>query len=473
MTTPTHSPPAGAPSPVGLFRYQVVCRVSCREREGLARAEAVRATAAEDHVGPEGFVRPVSERSIYRWCRAFGRRGFAGLVPARHRKRPVPVSLVLSDELLDFVGAQKKQDRHASIPELIRRARELGVVSPRQPLDRTTVWRALRRRGIETPRGRSSRTRDTRRFAYPHRLDMVLCDGKFFRAGAQRRKRVVLVFLDDASRYGLHAVVGSSENAALFLRGLYETLCRHGLMTALYLDRGPGFRALDTLAVAARLDVHIILGAAGYPEGHGKVEKFHQSAWKAVLRGLDRRPDVDPDCGALELRLQHYLREVYNHLPHEGIGGMTPAERFRTDERALRLPESREALRRDFVVHLERRVTADHVVSLNSVSYEVPRGLAGQRVQLQRNVLDNSVAVLHDGRFVTIAPVDLTRNAHAPRADESAGTDDDVVHPLPKTSAELAFDRDLGCVLDPDGGPCSSWTKGTTCAPMCSRSSAS
>jgi transposase InsO family protein len=448
MTTPSHLSPVSAPSPAGLFRFQVVCRVLDRERQGLVRAEAVRVTAAEDHPLPHGGLRRIGGRSIYRWLKAFERDGFAGLVPARHRA--TPASLVLPAPMLDFLASQKKADRRASLPELIRRARELGVVSPGQRVDRTTVWRTARRRGIETRRGRVCRTRDTRRFAYPHRLDMVLCDGKHFRAGAQRRKRVALVFLDDATRYGLHAVVGPSESAALFLRGLYETICRHGLMTACYLDRGPGFIALDTLAVAVRLDVRIIHGAAGYPQGHGKVEKFHQRTWAAVLRGLDRRPEVDPDCGALELRLQHYLREVYNHTPHEGLGGSTPAERFHGDERALRLPDSRDELRRDFVVHLERRVSNDHIVSVDSLAYEVPRGLAGQTVQLQRHVLDGSLAVLHDGRVVPLQVVDLARNAHAPRAADSAA--EDAVHPLPKTSAELAFERDLGAVVDADGG---------------------
>jgi putative transposase len=448
MTTPLHSPPVSAPSPAGLFRFQVVCRALDRERQGLVRAEAVRVTAAEDHVRPDGGVQRVSARSIYRWLKAFERGGFVALVPPRHRV--TSASLVLPAELLDFVAAQKKADRRASLPELIQRARERGVVSPAQPVDRTTVWRAARRRGIETRRGRVSRTRDTRRFAYPHRLDMVLCDGKHFRAGAQRRKRVALVFLDDATRFGLHAVVGSSESAALFLRGLYETLCRQGFMTACYLDRGAGFIALDTLAVAARLEIRIVHGAAGYPQGHGKVEKFHQRTWAAVLRGLDHSPEVDPGCGALELRLQHYLREVYNHTPHEGLGGLSPAERFHADDRALRLPDSREALRRDFVVHLERRVGNDHVVSVDGLAYEVPRGLAGLTVQLQRHVLDGSLAVLHDGRLVPLQVVDLARNARAPRAADRPAEDE--IHPLPKTSAELAFERDLGAVVDADGG---------------------
>jgi len=46
---------------------------------------------------------------------------------------------------------------------------------------------------------------------------MVLADGKHFRAGAKRLRRVALFFLDDSTRYGLEVVVGTAESAPLFL----------------------------------------------------------------------------------------------------------------------------------------------------------------------------------------------------------------------------------------------------------------
>jgi len=48
---------------------------------------------------------------------------------------------------------------------------------------------------------------DQRRFAYPHRMMMVLADGKHFRAGPARKRVVAPFFLDDASRFGLGVVV--------------------------------------------------------------------------------------------------------------------------------------------------------------------------------------------------------------------------------------------------------------------------
>jgi hypothetical protein len=282
-------------------------------------------------------------------------------------------------------------------------------------------------------------------------MQMVLCDGKHFRAGATRARRVALFFLDDASRYGLDAAVGTSESASFFLGGLYNKTRRYGIADIYYLDQGPGFIAADTFEVVRKLGALLVHGEAAYPEGHGKIEKFNQTAKHDLLRGYDGRADIDPDPKALSLRLQHYLREVYNHRPHESLGGATPYERFNADERPLRMPQSDDELRSRFVLHIKRTVTADHTVSMNSVDYEIPTGHAGEEIVVHRRLLDNTFAVLHDEHLVDIHPVDLHANARARRA-RARDPQPDIQHPLPPSAADLAFERDFLPVVDPDGG---------------------
>jgi transposase InsO family protein len=436
------------PSSEALFRYQVVSQVFSRELSGEPRARAVRAVAGMRHRFFDGRVRRTSVRTLYRWLRAHESEGIAAL--GKRRRESTPDASVLPAGFVEFLRTTKKLDPCVSIPELIRRARELGLVDPHTSLDRSTVYRTARRLGLPAGRIAKQPERDTRRFAYPHRMDMMLADGKHFRAGAQRARRVALGFLDDASRFVPHLVVGTSENARLFLRGLYETIRKSGLMSILYLDQGPGFIAESTVRVLANLGVLLIHGEAAYPEGHGKIERWNRTFLADVLRGLDARPDVDSDCGALELRLGHYVHEVYNQRPHESLSGDSPAQRFQADPKPLRFPETDAELRRKFEIHLGRRVSADHIVSLEGVLYEMPRGYAGQRVVLHHRLLDGSLAFLYQGRLIDLHPVDLVANAHARRAGRHS--EEEVQHPLPKSAADLAFERDFGPVLDADGG---------------------
>jgi transposase InsO family protein len=304
-------------SPEALFRYQVVSLVRARLVAGMSRADAVVEVAALDHVALGGELRRVSTRSVYRWLAAYERAGVEAL-EEKPRKLEV-ASRVLDGRLVEFLAAERAADRHASIPELLRRAEERGLVVSARAVDRTTVFRALVRKGVSMARTKKERDRDMRRFAYEHRMELVLADGKHFRAGAARARRVAIFFLDDATRFGLDVVVGTSESEALFLRGFHAVLRAHGRMGILYLDHGPGFVATAVAEVCRHLAIALVHGESRYPEGHGKVERFNQTAGKALLRALDGRADVDGECAALELRLRHWLLETYNHTPHESL----------------------------------------------------------------------------------------------------------------------------------------------------------
>lgn len=430
-----------------LFRYLLVSEALGRILAGERRAEAVDALATREHHCFDGSSRRVSKRSIYRWIEAYSAAGMAGL---ERKTRSARASTVLPKAFVAFLILEKRKDEGASIPELIRRARGLGILKPQQRVSRCTVHRICIKLGLSVARRKSAKDRDSRRFAFPHRMDMVLCDGKHFRAGADRRKRVALFFIDDATRYVLHTVVGTSETKQLFLRGLFELIVKHGWFGAFYLDRGPGFIAEDTIAVFSQISRPLLHGERGYKEGRGKIERFNRTAKADVLRGLDGRADIDPRLTALELRLRHYTDKVYAHRPHESLGGETPWQRFHGDPKPLVFPQDEQVLRAKFEIWIERRVSNDHVVSIDAIGYEVPRGYAGQKILLRRRILDGSFGLLHQGKLIELHPVDLASNARAPRAQEKSQGPTQQVPPI--TAAELSFQQDYGAVVDDDGG---------------------
>lgn len=440
-----------------LFRFQVLSKVLSRVMSGENSSSAVETVAAERHPDFDGSTRGVSSRTIYRWLEAFGpEHDIAKLEPAQRRR--TSSSTVLPASLLDFVALQKRDDFAASIPELLRRARGEGVLSEASRIDRTTVYRACRRMGVPVRRSKGAAVRDSRRFAYPHRMQLCLSDGKHFRAGVTRARRVAMFFLDDCSRFGLDVVVGPTECKELFLRGLFLAVSQYGRMGIMYLDHGSGFIAEETVTVCQQLPALLIHGEKAYPEGHGKIERFHRTLKAACLRHLDGRPDVDPDCGALELRLRHWLREVYNRTPHESLELQAPWAKFSSDEKCLDFPESLEKLRECFVLKLERKASNDHVVPVDGTHFEVPRGLAGTRVTLYQNVLSGKVSCLHLGRLMELHPVDPVANARTLRGARpefkpvSPANGDDPVPHLPKSAADMAFERDFRPVLGADGG---------------------
>lgn len=433
-----------------VFRYSLVSQIEALTALGWTLSDAVDAVSSTEHLHPTGRLESVHGRTLYRWLKAWREHAMQGLEP--QPRQPRAPSLVLPAALIEFLRTEREQDPRASIPELIARAEQKRIIAKIKDVDRTTVWRVMQRMGLETRPQRSKQAAKCRRFGYPHRMMLVMADGKHFRAGAARLKRVALFFIDDATRKALGVVVTTSENAADFLRGLWEIIRRYGFMIVIYLDRGPGFIADDTWRVIADLPgVTLVHGRAKYPQGRGKLERFNQTVDRLVLCGVDGAVDVDPSCEALRLRLEHAL-ELYNHQPHEALGGETPAARWDRDERALRFPESEASLRERFLLSESRVVSADHIVKLDSVEYEVPYGVIPRStIELYRHVFDGTVSIIHDGRRIALAPVDKVANAvsrerghhHQPLASHDT---------TPKTAATLAYERDFAPIVGPDGG---------------------
>jgi transposase InsO family protein len=429
-----------------LFRHQVVSEVLTRVSAGMTVSGAIAEVVAIDRQDLAGRFRSLSERTVYRWLRAFKTDGVEGLEPARRER--ITTSAALSGDMIRYLKGQKLLDPAASVPEIIHRAEEHGVVA-RGEVSRTSAWRACLRMGLPVDRPRRLEERDMRRFSYPHRMMMALSDGKHFRAGSERLRRVALTFLDDATRKGLGIVVGTSECTELFLLSLHETILGCGLMISLFLDNGPGFISLDTRTVLARLGIQLVHGSRGYPQGHGKIERFHRRMKAQVLRGLDGNPAVDPDPRSLTLRLEHWLTEVYNRDPHRGLGGASPDERWDADERDLVYPE--EGWRRYFVITCDRKVSHDNVIQHDGKAYEAPRGHAGTTIPVSRHLLDgNALTIVHEGKAVKLAEVDQVANARSRRGRVTRPVDGSSEPPT--TAAATRFGTDYEPLVDADGG---------------------
>jgi hypothetical protein len=135
------------PSPDELLRCQVIAELRSKLAGGKDLEEAVAEIAARTHfIIHTGEAVTVTTRSVYRWWSKFKVAGWPGLRTGRSQTpRLYPA---LPEKLLGFLREEKKLDRYASVPELLRRARELELVGSAEAIDRVTVWRACKRLGL-------------------------------------------------------------------------------------------------------------------------------------------------------------------------------------------------------------------------------------------------------------------------------------------------------------------------------------
>lgn len=206
------------PEDTAIGRYGAVTQVLARVAAGMTLSKAIREVAKTPQHGLNGKKLRLSRRTLQRHLAAYQTGGLKALMPASRREKAP--SQVLSDDFVRFLVATKTADPDASIPEVIRRAKQSGLSV--MDVTRISVWRAARRLNLPIFAKKGPQNDDMRRFAYAHRMQMVLADGKHFRAGKDGKRRVVITLLDDATRFALGAVVGTSESTELFLAGLWK-----------------------------------------------------------------------------------------------------------------------------------------------------------------------------------------------------------------------------------------------------------
>jgi transposase InsO family protein len=340
------------------------------------------------------------------------------------------------------------------VPELIKRAEASGLFCDEQPFSRSTVWRWLQSLNLPHSRTRS-REDNSRRFARVNRMALVLCDGKHFRAGINRDKRVAIVFLDDATRMVLHVVVGTSENKLLFLRGLFELILKFGLMKSLYMDHGSAFTSADTASVLGNLNVNLILSTVNYPEGRGKIERFNRTLQEAVLRYFPANPAVNTNCRSLELEINHWVDEFYNRKIHSSFKDKkSPLDQFTAEHQPeLVYPDERE-LHSAFILNYRRRVSRDNVINFNGHYFEMPSGYARQNVTVSHKLLLQELCFWQKDMEIRLSEVDIERNAHTKRAKTELKPDSnqDNDYMKVKTAARMRFEKDFAPLTDKDGG---------------------
>jgi transposase InsO family protein/transposase-like protein len=141
-------------------------------------------------------------------------------------------------------------------------------------------------------------------------------------------QRVYLtVFLDDYSRYVVSWGLAMQQKQELVTGALLEGIQRFGKPLEVLTDQGRQYcnwrGKSDFQKLLARQGIRHVVARTHHPQTVGKCERL----WETVGNELWAR--VQPqELGEAQARLAHFFAH-YNHFrPHQGIGGMVPADRL-------------------------------------------------------------------------------------------------------------------------------------------------
>lgn len=101
----------------------------------------------------------------------------------------------------------------------------------------------------------------------------------------------------------------------------------------------------------------------------------------------------------------------YNKTPHSSLKGNTPSDRFFSEPEYIRRL-GQEQIDSCFLLEIERRVSADNVVVIDHVEYEVDCRFSKQRIRLRYSPdLDKIFVVESDGVLTAIKLLNKQDNA--------------------------------------------------------------
>ena len=167
----------------------------------------------------------------------------------------------------------------------------------------------------------------------------------------QNRRVYLVAFMDDHSRfivgYGLHA----SQSTALVLEALRASIANHHAPAEILTDNGTQYvtwrgKSQFTKELEKR-GIKQIVAKPKRPQTLGKIERFWGTLWRELIEAA-----VFVDLQEARRRIGLYIDHYNFHRTHQGIGGVTPADRYY--EASEQVLEQQKTRIEDNALHLAR-----------------------------------------------------------------------------------------------------------------------
>ena len=325
----------------------------------------------------------ISERSIRRYLQAYEVDGFSGLRPKGRTYQGKPGSV--DDSLVDEAITLRREVPTRSIRQIIRILEMEGRV-PEGQIRRSTLQDHLEERGYSARQLRmyySTGAAAARRFAHQHRNDLWQADIKYLlvlpaTAHSKARQLYVSAFLDDATRFILHAQVYEKQDLFCVLDSFRKAIEKHGLPDTVFVDNGSQYLSKSFHRACAKLGVKKLHARPRSAASKGKIEKVNQYLDRFVAEVKRKSPTT---VAEVDHYLQIWLSELYQDKVHAALDGKTPEQAFLSDSRPLRFATA-EQLTDAFLVSETRLVDKTGCLSFRSRLFEAGQDLIGFKVEV-------------------------------------------------------------------------------------------
>ena len=396
---------------IALMRYAAIAPLVAGLDESYPSQNAFYEEAAAKGIpGPDGRLRHYAPATIEKWYLNYKKYGFDALIPKA--RADAGMSRKLDEDLKEQIRYLKSNYPRMSAAAIFRQLSSNGSIALGE-VSESTVCRFVNQIQLEL---KQTPNRDMRRYERPH-INEVWCGdssvGPRLTDDSGKKHRVyVIALIDDASRFITGIDVFFNDTFVNLLSVMKSAIAKYGRPKIFNFDNGKSYRKKQMELLAARIGTTLSYCQPYTPTGKAKIERWFRTMKDQWMAALDMRDFHSLD--QLRASLLAYVQR-YNQSPHSSLRGISPQERFFSEpEQIRRLPPER--IGTDFLLEIERRVSADSVVVIGQVEYEVDCRFARQRIRLRYSPDMKEIFIAEpDGSLTPIRLLNKQENASVKR----------------------------------------------------------
>ncbi len=396
---------------IALMKYSAIAPViSGLPAQYKSFSEYFREVSERGILHPDGTLRHYAVSTIAKWYELYSKDGFDSLQPRDRSDEGKPRKL--DNALQEQILYLKEHYPRMGAAAIYKQLQHNGSIR-RGELSESTVLRFIHRLSTEKKR---TDNQDMRRYERPH-INEVWCGdssaGPYLKTPDGKKRRVyVIALIDDASRMVVGVDVFFNDTFVNLMSVLKSAVAKYGVPKVLNFDNGSAYKNRQMELLAARVGSTINYCRPYTPTAKAKIERWFRTMKDQWMASLDLRDFHSLD--ALHGSLSAFVRS-YNLTPHSSLKGKSPQDRFFSEpERIRRLDMQR--IEESFLLELERRVSADSVIVIDGVEYEVDYRFSKQRITLRYSPDMKDIFVLErDGSLTPIRLLNKQENASIKR----------------------------------------------------------
>ena len=396
---------------IALMKYSAIAPViSGLPAQYKSFSEYFREVSERGILHPDGTLRHYAVSTISKWYELYSKDGFDSLQPRGRSDEGKPRKL--DNALQEQILYLKEHYPRMGAAAIYKQLQHNGSIRHGE-LSESTVLRFIHRLSTEKKR---TDNQDMRRYERPH-INEVWCGdssaGPYLKTPDGKKRRVyVIALIDDASRMVVGVDVFFNDTFVNLMSVLKSAVAKYGVPKVLNFDNGSAYKNRQMELLAARVGSTINYCRPYTPTAKAKIERWFRTMKDQWMASLDLKDFHSLD--ALHGSLSAFVRS-YNLTPHSSLKGKSPQDRFFSEpERIRRLDMQR--IEESFLLELERRVSADSVIVIDGVEYEVDYRFSKQRITLRYSPDMKDIFVLErDGSLTPIRLLNKQENASIKR----------------------------------------------------------